>query len=492
MLTARKTYITSRILALLLVIVFTAGLFVGCTKDKPLPTTESATQTEPSVNESEDNGDRLAMGWLTKDLGSEKHPANINPLRRESATIETKSGAYYTAFLVSDFTITEESLEDGLAKNEKTSNWQRVASYEETATPRLFSVSPNETDILTTYSVTARSGEDEKTAAYIKIGYTNDSANVKGPMSVQADFTNPIENGIDQETMYEILKSYVGEKLASLLVYMRDLDRVDRNKSQLGEASCYEEIAAGNGIYVIERTVDYENGYDVSAVHFKVHIEEPDRKMAYDLSPEDYPTKGDDVRYDVGSMFSGRLGTGRMYGYQDSMKDYFELGSLEYKATGVTGYTISEKHLFDGTTDYTVSVEFVKGDASKTIPFSVTRKTNEDESGVVKSYEYNIIGTVDVISATEFDGEEDAAYDSLIKTASEQLTLIFGEKVPLERSYFAPSGDGALAADLSVLFAFSGDTIAAKTHIELRYNTEAEVWTGMFVIEGANTITHEH
>lgn len=475
--------------ALLLAMI--VGLLTACTKDNAVPTSTSALKDNVvSTEETEDNGDRLAMGWLTKDLGSAKNPANLTILSRVSETVETKTGSYYTSFLVSNFAVTEANLSDVLESNEATKDWARTASYEETANPRLFSASPNETAILITHSVTANCAQPNGDAAYVKIGFTTDSANVKGAMSVQADFIGPMENGIDQTAMYEILKGYVGDKLANLLVYMRDLDKVDKNQSQLGEASCYEEVDGGNGVYVIERYVDYDNGYDVSAVHFKVHIEESGRNMAYDLSPVDSLTKGDDARYDVGSLCDGRLGSGRMYTYQDSMKEYFALGTIPYETTGITHYEIREDELIDGTTDYFVFAEFAKGSAERMPTISIERKTNEDETGVVKSYDYKISGVIDVIPAEGYEGGEDAAYTSLIDTASKQLSLIFGTEVPLEQSYFSPAGDGVIAADLTILFAFSGDTIPAPTHVELMFDKEADAWTGSFRIEGANTISH--
>lgn len=480
--------------AMLMSAVMFAGLFAGCTKDNTLPTSNSAPDNPNSsiVETAEDNGDRLAMGWLTKDLGSAKNPAGMPILSKESETVETKTGSFYTSFLVSPFTIEKDDLSAGLANNDKTKDWAMTSEYEEHAAPRLFSASPNETSIQATYSVTARNSQPDEAGSYVKIGFTTDSANVKGIMSVQADFDHPLEKGIDQDAMYEILKTYTGDKLANLLVYMRDIDKVDSNMSQLGEASCCEAVDGGNGVYVVERYVEYENGYDISAVRFRVHIEDPARNMAYDLSPADCESRGDDVRYDVSSMFGGRLGAARLYTYQDSMKEYFAIGTLPYEKTGVTRYEIREEQLADGTTDYFVAGEFVKGDASKQSSISVEKLTNEDENGVVRSYSYKIGGVIDVIPATGQDGEEDAAIASLIDTASKQLSLIFGEEVPLQKSYFSNAGENTIAADLTILFAFSGDTIPTATHIELTYDQEAEAWTGTFRIEGANAINHEN
>ena len=130
--TIKKHSMLNKAVAMLMSSVMFAGLFAGCTKDNTLPTSNSAPDSPNSsiVETAEDNGDRLAMGWLTKDLGSDKNPAGMPVLSKESETVETKTGSFYTSFLVSPFTIEKDDLSAGLANNDKTKDWAMTSEYD--------------------------------------------------------------------------------------------------------------------------------------------------------------------------------------------------------------------------------------------------------------------------------------------------------------------------------------------------------------------------
>lgn len=265
-----------------------------------------------------------------------------------------------------------------------------------------------------------------------------------------------------QEELKELLTEYVGNDLAEILVFAES-DTPD-NYGYYKKVTVFDQNNF-RGFYSLQRGI--YNG----EVSFGVEYSTADllNMDYYDYFIGDYESITKGMKYSVGDMFQGKLGTTDDYLHPaDSLRYFME------KAGGRDCITILDSYLYkdietpygkmyklDSTWKCGKTEESTITSSGLRIGYTIT----ESNSGEITDFAYKIIGSTDDMPIPYNEGNEET-YANMLREALSQIEFIFGDKTGLSKLTLnnfntLTNNEGEISAyeyDTSVPFDFFGHT----------------------------------
>lgn len=434
-----------RFLSILLTIILVFSL-VACsneTNDNDNDTINTKPNNNQNDNIDKPNNDIEDINWELKDL-----TITVPEVKVETYTVDGVDETFEVGVTVYDFTGND--IIDIFKKNEFVSNnyvIDDVPSWEEHGF--LADYDSKNGKVYNTHYVIGESvgADNEDASIFAHIG--RNSYEFKNSDGFYLSFDGLDINKQTQNNTLSVLADVLGEDMANYLVYARDPDGKRNDKDLDNKFHLYEEIKSGIFVYVLERKVSNNDGYNNDITYsVDIHVDNYQMNWLMASSHNYEPKYESDFKYKIETIFPS-LGQVNPSNHTDLFKNYYLIGSEDaYQYSAVDNISMNYYYSpYDGVIyeTYSYAIESEKIDKGSYFQNEdmTARYTCEDVNGKLLDLRIDIEGDIELDDELSDDEVLSKAKDLIKKKLAHILpnlkadlsTIKVGEKTEIVGKY---------------------------------------------------------